>query len=250
MKKLLFIISFLYCLNPGYAQTINFDKIVPPPETRVKTFEDYLVQLAWANHPDSKILGNEVEIARNKVTLEKKDWTNDVQASFNLNEISLSKLVYGDRIDVPVFYPIYNFTASVNLGAFFTRKHKIKNAQFEQQIAEEEVNVKKLEVRKEVLQRYQKHLLATELTDIRLDAEEDALQVFLLIKERFKLGDAEFEDYNKASSAYISAKEFRFEAVTEKEVSKLELEELIGVSLESARKYGPKESLSANPEKD
>ena len=249
MKKLLFIISLLCGLNSGDAQTVNFDKIVPPSDTRTKTFEDYLVQLAWINHPDSKILDSEVGIARNNVILEKKDWTNDIQASFNLNEISLSKLVYGDRIDVPVFYPIYNFTASVNLGAFFTRKHKIKNAQFEELIAEEEVNVKKLEVRKEVLQRYHKHLLADELTDIRLDAEEDALQVFLLIKERFKLGDAEFEDYNKASGAYISAKEYRFEAFTEKEVTKLELEELIGVTLESARKYGPKESEKTDSKK-
>lgn len=241
MKNTVLIFPLLLVFSLLQGQTVNFDKIVPPPDSRVKTFEDYLVQLAWSNHPDTKVLDHKVEIAKNNVTLEKKDWTEDIQGSFNLNEISLSKIVYGDRIDVPVFYPIYNFQASINLGNFFTRKHKIKNAEFEQQIAEEDINIKKLEVRKEVLQRYQKHLLTNELLEIRLEAEEDALQVFLFIKERFKLGDADFESYNKASNAYISAKEFRLESISDKEVTKLELEELIGVPLEMAQKYGPKD---------
>ncbi|MEM1322240.1 MAG: TolC family protein [Bacteroidota bacterium] len=241
MKKLHIILLFMFSSALLCAQTIDYNKIVPPVETRVKNFEDYLVQLAWNNSPKTKILNNEVAIARNNVKLEKQDWMEDVQASFNLNEISLSKLIYGDRLDVPVFFPIYNLTATVRLGTFANRKSKIANEKFKLMIEEEEVNQEKLELRRKVLENYQNHLLANELLDIRTDAEEDANQAFLIVQERFKLGEAEFEEYTKASNAYYSAKELRMEALTEARVSKLKVEELIGVSLEQARKYGPKE---------
>lgn len=233
----------LLCMSlwgPLAAQTVDFNKVAMPIEQRAKTFEDYLVQLAWHNSPQNRILNTEVQIADNDIGLEKKKWTRDVQASFNINEISLSTLIYGDQLDIPVFYPIYNFTASINLGTFLNRRANVENKEFEKLIAEEKVNEEKLGLRRNVLERYEQHLAAVELLKVRVQSEESAFQAYTLVSEQFRTGRADLEEYSRASDLYFAAKESRLEAESEIRITRITLEELIGIPFEQAKKLGPK----------
>ncbi|MEL6637107.1 MAG: TolC family protein [Bacteroidota bacterium] len=226
---------------PALGQTVDFDKVVPPVEVRAKTFEDYLVQLAWNNTPTHKKLYTQLNIAEKETKLTKREWTQDITASFNVNEISLSNIIFGDRLDLPVFFPIYNVGASVNLGTFVHRPVKIRIAEEKEKMAQFDISQRKLLVRREVLEAYEEHRRSRSTLQVRVLAEQDAYGSYLLISEKFKNNDAKFEDFNAASSAYYTAKEGTVTARSEVEISRIRLEELIGVPLADAQRMGPEE---------
>lgn len=238
--SLILVLSVLFC-QEAFLQTVDFDKVVPPIEVRPKTFEDYLVQLAWNNSPKNQKLFNQLEIATNDIQLAKKTWTQDIIASVNLNEISLSNLVYGDQLEIPVFIPIYNFGASVNLGTFLYRPIKVKIAEEKEKMAEFDISQQKLIIRRDVLEAYETYRKTMAVLNVRVLAEQDSYGSYILISEKFKNNDAKFEDFNAASSAYYSAKEGTVQARSEVEISTIKIEELIGIPFEMAQKRGPEE---------
>ena len=244
-----FLCSLLLLTGNGLlAQRTNvdFNKVVLPAESRARNFEDYLVQLAWMNSPNKNILNTEVKIAQKDYFIEKQDWHKQINATFNMNEISLSKAIYGDRLDIPVFYPIYNFTAAVDLGVFTQRKRRMEKAKLQEVIAVEEINVEKLKLRREVLERYQEHRLAKQLLIARQGQERDANDTYTYFKRQFEAGKGDFEDFSRAKESYYMARESRLIASSDVKKTTILVEELIGVPLEMARKYGPKEEELEN----
>ena len=205
-----------------------------------------LVQLAWQNSPKNQKLFNQLEIAKEEIGLAKKTWTQDVTSSFNLNEISLSNIVYGDKLDLPVFYPIYNIGASVNLGTFVYRPIKVRIAQEKEKMAEFDISQQKLIIRRDVLENYQAYLNAIEIVKIRSMAEQSAYESYILLAEKFKNNEAKFEDFNGSTNAYYSSKESTVQAKSEVEIAKYKLEELIGIKFEEAQKFGPKVQKDKN----
>lgn len=241
LKISLFLALFLAFGELSYAQNLDFDKVVLPLESRPKTFEDYLVQLAWNNSPKNQKLYTQQEIAKKEIKLAKKVWTQDITASFNLNEVSLSNVVFGDQLDLPVFYPIYNVGASINLGTFIYRPIKVKIAEDKEKMTIFDINQQKLLIRRDVLEIYETYQKALAILNVRVLAEQDAYGSYLLISEKFKNNDAKFEDFNSASSAYYSSKEGTVQAKSEVKVSKIRVEELIGITFEEAQRRGPKD---------
>jgi len=241
LKIALFFFLSLVFAQEAYLQVVDFDKVVVPEDARAKTFEDYLVQLAWNNSPKNQKFFNQLEIAKKDIQLAKRTWTQDITASFNVNEISLSNIVYGDRLDLPVFFPIYNIGGSVNLGTFIYRPVKVKIAEEKEKMAEFDINQQKLIIRRDVLETWEIYKRSKEILDVRVRAEQDGYDSYLLISEKFKNNDTKFEDFNAASSAYYSYQEATVQARSEVQIAKIKVEELIGVSLEEAKRNGPKE---------
>lgn len=238
MKKFLILSLFTFALLSASAQVTDFNKIVPSEETRPKTFEDYLVQLAWKNSPQTKILGSEQKITELEVDLTKREWMKNLQVQWNLNEISLSNIIYD--FDDPLFValPIWNVTATADLNTVFNRKKRIQASKQKVEIAKESANLMKMQVRADVLKRYYDHLLAIDILKVRTEAEQDASENNILLKELFKEDKVEYEDLNRASLAYTNAKEARINAEMDIRLTKIALEELIGVSYEDAERYG------------
>ena len=94
MKKLIFFLYLFLISFTIQAQILDFNQVIPGEERRPASFEEYLVQLAWTNNPQSKILDNNKAIANYEVDLAKWEWTDNMSAQFNLNEISLSNIIY------------------------------------------------------------------------------------------------------------------------------------------------------------
>lgn len=238
MKKLSILFITLSLAVGLSAQVTDFNKIVPDENTRPKTFEDYLVQLAWNNSPQTKILKSEEQIAKLDVDLTKRDWMKNLQVQYNLNEISLSNIIYD--FDDPLFValPIWNLTATVDLNTVWNRKKRIQGSKQKLEIAKQSSNMLKMQVRAAVLQRYFEYLLAIDILKVRTEAEQDASENYILLKELFKEDKVEYEDLNRASLAYTNSKEARINAEMDINLTKNALEELIGVSYEDAEKYG------------
>lgn len=236
------LVLFVWCLPSTNAQTVDFDKVVTPQDSRPKEFEDYLVQLAWNNMPENKALASKVVIAEKEVSLKKREWYEDIQGQLTFNDINVSYYLeredINNRQDLQFFAapPVWNVTASMNLGTVLNRKTKIDIEEQKKLIAEHDVNTQKLRVRQMVLERYEKILRAEEFLKIRKQAEDDAYETYVFLKKKFEDGDRDFEEYSRASTAYFNAQEKTVDAESNVQLAVNELEELIGIEYEKALK--------------
>ena len=237
MKKLLFLSFFTLITVSSFTQVADFNKIVPGEDTRPKTFEDYLVKLAWTNGPQGKALSSKEKIADLEVDLSQREWMDNLGVQWNINEISLSNIVYPDN-DLFVALPIWNVTATVDLGTVFNRKKKIDISKQKLEITKQNTDFLKMQLRAEVLERYYKYLASLEILKITTEAVQDATENQTLLKELFRENKADFEELNRASLAYTNAKRSKLEAEVEIQLTKVALEEMIGVSYEDAEKFG------------
>ena len=226
--------------NQLQAQIVDYNKVVTPLEQRARDFEAYLVQLAWNNQPDVKILSNELAIAQKEVKLESQEWHNNLTASVNLNEVNLSYVLFWQdqevQNDLFVPFPIWNIGASLNLGTFTNRPLKKQIAEEKVLVADHRINQKKLNVRALVLERYHSYLNAVEVLKTRTQATDDSYDSYVLSGEKFESGELSFEDFNASSMNYFASKEAQIMAKNDVATSKIKLEELIGISLEEAER--------------
>lgn len=221
------------------AQQVNFDKVVLPPENKAREFEEYLVQMAWQNNPSNKILDYTKTMAEKEVILAKQAWMNDVTAAFNLNEASIFNLLEtrDERADNFIAFPLYSVGVRVSLGTFMNNPREREIAEAEVQIAEAEINQRKLRIRAETLKRYRTYLVGQEILKTRLQSEEDAKSTYELVKELFAVNKATFEEYTQTSQTFYQAKELRQTAEFEVEVAKILLEEMTGLPWETLERY-------------
>ena len=193
-----FLLLFLFLSVSTFGQVTDFNRIVYPTDMRAKTYEEYLVQLAWQNMPENRKIERQVRIAQLEKTNMNYDWTDGISATVNLNEYTI-KRVFGRSpivdtvssvatIDPSFNFPIFNLGANIKLSTFVQRGRKNEIADLKIDMAEDAVNQKKLMVRAEILSRYQNYLLTQEVLKARVKAEEDANSSYLLISQLFKNG--------------------------------------------------------------
>jgi len=248
MKKLTFLVicTLLLLSTLSAQQPIDFDKVVVPEGSRARTFEDYLVQLSWMNNPANKTFDEEIKIATQEISIKKWKWTDDFDAIFNYNESHFIQdfIKQDDEVQPTTLFtvfPRFNFGARISLGTLINNPKEKKKAEYELKITELERDQEKLAIRAKTLERYQNYLLSNEILLTRKQAEEDSYQTYLLIKEKFRRGDAELDDHNSASTSYYNAKEKFISAKSDVKVAIIQLEEMIGIPFADALKYGPKE---------
>ncbi len=226
----------VFLLAPLFVSAqIDYNQIVAPEGQRPTSFEDYLVQLAWLNSPETKILEYEKTKEKKEVDLQKMDWMNDVNFGFNINEVSLSNVLQPSP-DNLVLYPLYQFSAGVSLGSFTTNKKKREIEEMDVLISDMEANQHEMKIRAETLTRYRKLLLSIETLKVRTKAEEDTRNTYQISQQRFKNADIDMEDMLRASEAYNNSQEKRLTAETDIQLAIIALEEMIGIKWELAKR--------------
>lgn len=215
---------------------IDYNTIVAPEGQRPPSFEDYLVQLAYLNSPETKILEYEKTIEQKEVDLQRYEWQDDLKFGFNINEVSLANVLDKTKEDNLVLYPLYQLSASVSLGSFTNNKRKRGIEEIDVLIKDMENNQHKVKIRAETLARYRKLLLSIETLKMRANAEEDTRNTYQISQQRFKNADLEMEDMLRASEAYTNAQEKRMVAETDIQLAIIQLEEMIGIKWENAKK--------------
>ncbi len=215
-------------------QTINFDEVVQPIDSRVGELKERLVQLAWVNNPDNAALERMMNIEDEKIQLAKKDWTKGVRATFNLNDQNVAN----DPTANPdaVLYPRYNIGVTFSLADVMLRPHNVKIAKEGRKISEDRVNQQKVFIRAEVFRRYNAYEASIEKLKLYTEVESVMYTTYITVKSNFEIGMATIEAYNSASGAYTEAKVDKLEAEIEVKVTKIALEELIGESLENVQR--------------
>jgi len=241
-----FLYTILFCTAIFFsnAQKLDFDEVVRPAN-ELTSFEDYLVYLAWQNHPTANRLNANTEIAALEIKTEKKGYWEAIMPFVNLSRGNSS------GFSAPIINPLpgvenpmtssdgnsngFSVGLSLRLLPLVTTKHRVDIAEENYKITKFEVNEAKLLIRREVLAAYRSLLFAEKIVEERASVEASSSENQRLVLELFKQdGGAEYEDVIAAGNTYHKAVEERLRAELDVEKEKLNIEQWIGIPLETA----------------
>jgi outer membrane protein TolC len=229
IKKLSLFPLILILVSKIYGQEINYNTIVLPSNLTDVSIEEKLVQLAWNNNPKNDNALLESKAAKYELRKAQWVWLDHLGVVFNRNEFNLNPDANPERAN---FYPLYNISLRIQLGDFVQTPLNVKTQRVALEMTENNTKLLKLTIRAEVLRRYNLYLLSKEKLDVQKNIEADTYANFKLIEQRFKNGEESIQTYNNILERYTNHKIRKMEAETEYKISKIDLEELIGLKLE------------------
>jgi outer membrane protein TolC len=229
MKKTLLLAMVALAPLLAVAQ-IDYAKIIIPSNIKDVEFQERLVQMAWKNHPSNRILEHEVHVQKEIKKQTRMDWSTAFGISGNLNEFVLNP--DADQGNRAAFFPKYNISGRLSLDQIFMAPSKRRESNYRIRIAEESVNVQKLELRNQVLKAYQDYLKFAALYKIQSDITEEANATFLRVEQKFKDGTSTFDEYNRATKVFTDHRRDKILAENSYLKSKYDLEFLIGARME------------------
>ena len=231
MNKKLFFIALL-CISSGIvlAQVPAGRKLGstynPNNDTSfVGDIREKLVQLALQN-PNFEIADRKVSIAAFQIDKARGDWLNVLVPSINLNQFTINPKA-GNQ-----FLPLWNVAITVPLNYYFTNKSNSRIAKENLYIAEAEKNQRYREIRTKVLTRYEDYLMYKEMLELQSRVTQDAYLFYRQRENDFADNAIGVEDYNKAFGTYKEQRDRQLEAQRNLNVSKLDLEEMIGITID------------------
>lgn len=227
---------YLFILFPlaSLAQSVDYNKIIVPDQVPEISFEERLVQLAWKNHPTSKIVVQRVEQAQALKAKTSWSWLDNFYVQANVNEFTGNTEADGWG---RAFYPKYNLGVKLPIGTFVNTPLASKAAKDQVLINEFDVNARKLAVRRDVLQTIEKLRERFKIIKLRERIKEDYLLMFQDAEKKFKEGKITLEFYRGTIQAYSLQEEEIIQAQSLFNQERIALEELVGVELKDIEGY-------------
>lgn len=233
MKNLIFI--FLFLRLGVCAQVTDYKKIILPNSVVDISFEEKLIQLAWNNHPTSRIAIQNVQLYSKEKALAGWSWLDNVNATFNVNQFNLDPS--SDQLGRAAFFPRYNISMRMSLGTFALTPINTKIARDRVIMGEQQVNELKLAIRRDVLVTVEQFKERYKVLRLRDRLKEDFLVLFKDAEKKFSQGDIQIDQYQLASQAYYTRSEAVITASSQFNQTKIALEALIGLRLDEVEGY-------------
>jgi outer membrane protein TolC len=241
--KMIFSLAMFFCCAAAYAQVKNPGNKKPAPISTIilqnppaiTDIREKLVQLALQN-PNYEIADRRVAIAEYQVKKAKGSWLNPIILQGNINEFSIEHQKTTNGINPASFYPKYNIGANIPLDVFSAKKNDVKIARENLSIAQAEKNQHFREIKAQVLTKYEDYLLCQERLDFQSQVTQDARTAYLASEKDFQEGAIKQDEYNKSYRGYTDEKVRQFEYQRNYNVIKLELEAMIGISMDDLMK--------------
>lgn len=226
------VILAIFLSSHAYTQKVDYNKIILPNSARDISLEERLVQLAWENNPENKILANNIDIATHDVRLTKAQWLDLITLSGNVNEFAISPTTEFQR-ERAQFFPLYNINLSLRLSTLLTNPQKTKIAYINLQNQQQNLNLQRLHLRSEVLTMYENLKQSKEILGFQLELTENFYNAFVMAEDNFKKGQIDINQYNQRFEEYKNAQIRQRNLETGYNTAQLQLEEMIGVELET-----------------
>jgi outer membrane protein TolC len=225
MKKISLILSFFWVSACCFAQKINYNDIVSPV---VPTdMGEKLVYLAWQNLPINARFQAQIKSFKQDIKLSKTKWLDDISLSSNLNEYN-SGLQPADGIFIQ---PKANLGITFRFSTPAKIKAETKKIIANIQLTEENINQAKISLRALVLRSYENYKTAKALRDLQRQVADETDIDFSLTKQKLNTGKLSLEEYNKSLQILNVQKGRLIEAENKFNLSRIELEELIGINV-------------------
>lgn len=191
-----------------------------------------LVQLALQN-PNYEIADRKVGVADYNLRKAKGGWLNVLSASGNLNELSIKKNQGNvGGVNNALFFPRYNFNLAIPFDYFTTRSNEVKIARENVYIAEAEKNERYRQIRRDVLAKYEDYLMHKEMLELQTRVTQGEYTEYKIAEKDFADGAVTADVFKKAETAYYNQQMKKVELQRNFNVSKYEMEQLIGVNID------------------
>jgi len=247
MRKVL--VLFLFSSGIAYGQ------VNPPKYNATSTYSltdtirnfnirERLVQLAM-NNPAYEITDRLATVALYHIRIAKSAWLSTLVAQGNINEFTINpKSAQGGSTSSttyynPSIYPKYNFGLTLPFDFFTKNTNNVKIARENYLMAQATKNDKFREIKAMVLTRYEDYLLARQKFEFQIQIAQDAYTNYQIAQDAYKKNTVKEDELNKAYRNWITEQLARLELQRNLNVSKIDIERLIGVKLDDVLKETP-----------
>ncbi|MEM9388895.1 MAG: TolC family protein [Bacteroidota bacterium] len=225
MKRVIWVIIIIS--NTVWGQKIDYNKVILPRNSGSISLEERLVQLAWQNNPASEIAQKNIGVSEYRVNIAKWDWLSRIVVSGNINEFTIDQ--ENERAE---FFPRYNFALNVPLGVFAKQPMETRMVRQQLYIEQEKLNQLKLEIRAEVLKRYENYKRDMKIADLLGEVLSETKTVYDNVKGQINTGQLVVGENYDISERFKRAQIDKIKADAQVKISKLSLEEMIGIKYE------------------
>jgi outer membrane protein TolC len=187
-----------------------------------------LVSLALQN-PQYEIADHNLNIMIYNIHIAKSAWLGTFIAQGNENEFTIFKNSGGNN---PIYYPLYNFGVSIPFDIFSKIPNNVKIAKENYLIAQATRNDKFRQIKAEVLTKYEDYLVAKQKLELQTQIRQDAYNLYKKAEKDFEDNTIKLDEFNRASGAWITAQMGELDYRRNLNVTKIELEKMIGVRLD------------------
>ncbi len=199
------------------------------PSLAIDPKGEQLAKIAWEKSSFNKLYESNKQVAEHSMNSSKFSFLEGMGFSLNVNEFTINPVPGNNN-----FYPRYNFGYSFSIGQIMDMAGDVKEAKNQILKLDYERIEDSLRVRSNVLQKYEAYKLSYELMQM---AKENVINVnseLGVIERDYSEGKVDIAQYKMIQDAYTSARSQELNAINAFFIAKIQLEEVLGMSLESA----------------
>jgi outer membrane protein TolC len=230
LVTLIFITQFVNGQNSTTARALY-----RPDSVRLPDIRERLVQLALQN-PQYEMVDHAATAAGYQINIAKSAYLNMFSAQGNINEFTINPPKTNGNTTYPYYYPKYNFGVNVPFDIFSRTSNTVKIAKENQYIANAAKNEKFREIKADVLTKYENYLLAKQLVDFQSKLTQGEYATYKRAESDFAENLIKLDEVEKAQRSYILEQVKSLTLQKDLNVTKIELEKVIGVKIEDVER--------------
>ena len=191
------------------------------------TVEKKLVELALQN-PAFEVANHQDKINEYRLKAEKNSWMNLLTLSANYNDQTFAKNTNNSQYVYPKFFTGIN----IPLGTIFS-KTAVKSAKEQIEIGKNSREISERAAKAEILGRYKSYKTLGTLILQQQQVVDDYKAGLIQAEKKFSDAEITIEAYNSSSRNYNEELAKLMNLKLQQDLTKLDIEKIIGVSLES-----------------
>ena len=156
-------------------------------------------------------------------------------AQGNINEYTVNPPRYNNQT-IPFYYPKYNLGINIPFNVFTIVPNTTKIAKEKYYIAAAEKNEKFREIRADVLTKYENYLLARQLVELQGKIVQGEYATLKRLESDFAENLIKLEEVEREQKVYINEQVRSLTLQKDLNVTKIELEKIIGVRIEDVER--------------
>jgi outer membrane protein TolC len=232
--RYLFVTLFFFSQFSHAQTTGDANKSLYRPDSlRLPDIRERLVQLALQN-PQYEMTDHAAIAAGYQVKIAKSAYLGMFAAQGNINEYTITPPA--TQGTYPYYYPKYNFGVNVPFDIFSKTTNNVKIARENQYIANAAKNEKFREIKADVLTKYENYLLAKQLVEFQSKLTQGEYSTYKRAESDFAENLVKLDDVEKAQRGYILEQVKSLTLQKDLNVTKIELEKVIGARIEDVER--------------
>jgi outer membrane protein TolC len=229
------LITLLFFSQIAQAQTPK--KPVYRTDTmRVSDIRERLVQLAMQN-PVYEMADHAAIAANDQIKVAKSAYLGLFAFQANINQFTITgapKTSTGQS--VPYYYPLYNFSLNVPFDIFTRTTNTVKIAKQNYYISTAAKNQRFREIKADVLTKYENYLLAKQLVELQGKITQSEYATLKRSESDFAENLIKLEEVESTQKSYINEQVKSLSLQRDLNITKIELERIIGVKIEEVER--------------